>query len=146
AQFGLARLAAAAGRRDAALASLDRIPVSSRAYGEARHKRAVLLSSGLDDDHALGDLDAAARELDRTSMDPSTIADLRIQILASALDVVRRRGPAPTTEIGGVRAEEQPLRHGLEKAYRDAAKLAGTAAERVRLIDLANAVRPRTFV
>ena len=37
------------------------------------------------------------------------------------------------------------LRFGLEGCYRSLARLAGTVAERVRLVDLANSVRPKTL-
>ena len=40
---GLARLAAAAGRRDEALAAFEHIPPTSRAFGDARRQRALLL-------------------------------------------------------------------------------------------------------
>jgi serine/threonine-protein kinase PknG len=146
AQFGLARLAAAAGNRDQALASLDRIPVTSRAYGDARRKRAVLLASALDNDHALVDLGEAARELEQATMEPQAKVDLRIQILGSALDLVRAKGPQPSVSIAGVGADEVSLRRGLERAYRDAARLRDDPAERIRLVDQANDIRPRTLV
>ncbi len=146
AQFGLARLAATSTRRDDALAALDRIPATSRAYGDARRQRAVLLASALDPQHALDDLSAAAAELDRAGMDPLARAELRVQILSSSLQWVMRNGPYAGLSIGGVPAVEGPLRSGLEGAYREAARLTPGHAERIALVDQANAVRPRTLV
>ncbi|MEO5899020.1 MAG: tetratricopeptide repeat protein [Ilumatobacteraceae bacterium] len=147
AQFGLARLAAANGQRAEALSSLERIPATSRAYGDARRKRAVLLASAIDYDHAMNDLGEAANELEQATMEPRARVDLRIQILASALDLVERRGPSTGgSQIAGIAADEPSLRRGLEQAYREAARLSEDAKDRIRLVDLANAVRPRTLV
>jgi len=145
AQFGIARIAAASGQRAEALAALERIPATSRAYGDARHQRAVLLAAAIDDDHALGDLAEAAIELDESSMDAQARSDLRIQILGSALDLVRRRGPNPAAQIAGAQADEQSIRRAMEQAYRDAARLNEDGRERIRLVDKANAIRPRSL-
>ncbi len=138
-------LAAASGQRAEALAALERIPATSRAYGDARHQRAVLLAAAIDDDHALGDLAEAAIELDESSMDAQARSDLRIQILGSALDLVRRRGPNPAAHIAGAQADEQSIRRAMEQAYRDAARLNEDGRERIRLVDKANAIRPRSL-
>ena len=145
ARFGLARLAAAVGRRDDALASLDRIPATSRAYGEARRKRALLYAAGTGDQHSMADLAEAARELDRATIDPSARAALRIDILTSALEQVRTTGSS-AGQIAGAAANEPALRSALEQAYRDAARLSGDRVERVALVDRANAVRPRSLL
>ena len=145
AQFGLARLAAAAGRRVDALAAFDNIPVTSRAYGDARRQRALLLASSEGSADPLDDLSAAAEELDQAALDPAGLAALRIQILTSALDHVRDHGAAPQLVIAGARATVPALRSALERAYREAAHLADDADERVRLVDQANSVRVRSL-
>ncbi len=145
AQFGLARLAAAAGRRDEALAAFDHIPATSRAYGDARRQRALLLSTTDGSADPLDDLASAAGELDQAALDPSGRTALRIQILTSALDHVRDHGAAPQIVIAGSNATVPSLRTGLEHAYRDAARLATDPAERTRLVDQANAVRVRSL-
>jgi serine/threonine-protein kinase PknG len=145
AQFGLARLAAAAGRRDEALAAFDHIPATSRAYGDARRHRALLLSSASGSVHPLDDLAAAAAELDQAALDPKGRAELRIQILSTALDQVHDHGPSPQLLIADARATEPSLRSALEHAYRDAARLADDPADRTRLIDQANSVRVRSL-
>ena len=145
AQFGLARLAAAAGRRDEALGAFDKIPVTSRAYGDARRQRALLLASTDGSADPLDDLAAAANELSQAALDPAGRAALRIQILSSALEHVRDHGAAPQLVIAGARATVPALRSGLERAYRDAAHLADDAVERIRLVDRANSVRVRSL-
>lgn len=145
-QFGLARLAAQAGQRDAALHALDRIPATSRAYGDARRARAQLLASALEPARALDDLGRASAELEQASMQPADRADLRIRILDSALQHVRANGPSPTTRVGNVPADELSLRTALERAYRDAARLTDNPETREQLVDQANAVRPRSLV
>ena len=145
AQFGLARLAAAAGRRDEALAAFDHIPVTSRAYGDARRQRAILLANTEGSADPLDDLAAAAAELDQAALDPAGRITLRLQILNAALDHVRDHGAAPQLTIAGSHATVPALRSGLEGAYRDAAHLAPDAAARTRLVDQANLVRVRSL-
>ena len=146
ARFGQARIAAQQGRRSDALAALDGIPTTSRAYGDARRIRAVLLASMLDPQHALADLGAAAGELEQATMQPRARADLRVQILRSGLGLVAAQGAFPGVSIDNFAADDTSLRRGLEQAYREAARLAPDLAERARLVDLANDVRPRTWV
>ena len=59
---------------------------------------------------------------------------------------MRRRGPNPTAQIAGAPADEPSLRRAMEQAYRDAARLSDDPRERVRLVDEANDIRPRTLV
>jgi serine/threonine-protein kinase PknG len=145
AEFGLARLAAAADRRDEALAALDRIPATSRAFGDARRQRALLLASAAGSTRPLEDLADAADELDQAALDPKGRAELRIQILSAALDHVRDHGPSAKVTIAGAKATETSLRSGLEQAYRDAARLADDGGARTRLVDQANSVRVRSL-
>jgi len=156
AQFGLARVAAATGRRDDALAALDRIPPTSRAYGDSRRTRAVILAAATDDGRRLQDLDLAARELEQASMDEAQRVQLRVQILETALHSITQgrarggsgtghQGPAAGT-IGGVPADEPSLRRALEHAYRSAAAYETDRAARIALVDRANQVRTRTLV
>ena len=93
----------------------------------------------------LDDLAAAANELNQAALDPAGRAALRIQILTSALDHVRNHGAAPQLVIAEARATVPALRSGLERAYREAAHLADDPADRIRLVDQANAVRVRSL-
>jgi serine/threonine-protein kinase PknG len=53
-------------------------------------------------------------------------------------------GPA-AVEVAGVSLKEDSLRAALEKTCRTLAKLSPTDAERVALVDEANAFRPRSL-
>jgi serine/threonine-protein kinase PknG len=68
------------------------------------------------------------------------------QILETALHLVTDGAVSPTTSISilGQTLQEVYLRKGLEKALRDMAHLA-TPEEKIRLVDEANRVRPRTL-
>ena len=143
--FGRARVATTAGRTTDALAALDQIPSTSRAFGESRRRRATILATVPDERRTLQTLDAAATELDLATVAPRERAALRIDILDAALREVLEHGPVAGASIGGVAADETSLRTGLEQAYREAASLATERAERVRLVDEANRVRVRTL-
>ena len=143
--FGRARVATAAGRTTDALAALDGIPATSRAFGESRRKRATILASVPDDRRTLQTLDAAAAELAQATMEPRERAALQVDILASALAEVLEHGAVPGATVGGVSADEAHLRQGLESAYRDAASLETDRARRVALVDEANSVRMRSL-
>ena len=53
-----------------------------------------------------------------------------------------RAAGASSGQIAGVAADEPSVRSALEQAYRDAARLSPVVADRVVLVDKANAVRP----
>jgi serine/threonine-protein kinase PknG len=143
AQFGLARLATASGRRDEALAALARIPPVSRAYGESRRQRAALLVA--DGQATVDDLAAASVEVDRAGLGIRERTELQVQILEAALAVVNDQGPQPTSIVAGTAMSEPDVRAALESAYRRAARLTDDRGERIELVDRANAVRPRTL-
>jgi serine/threonine-protein kinase PknG len=143
--FGRARVASAADRISDALSALDQIPTTSRAFGESRRQRAMLLASVPDDRRTLQTLDAASVELEQATMEPSERAALRVAILSSALDEVTANGPVPGAVVGGLAADVPSLRSGLERALRDAASLEVDHARRVQLVDEANRVRMRTL-
>jgi serine/threonine-protein kinase PknG len=138
AAFGIARLRAARGDTQGAVAALDLIPTTSRAWTDARRLRAGHLArSG----GGLPALAAAMASVEGVAMDPSERARLTTSVLEQALDLVRAGGPQPTTRVADRAAVEEDLRDGLEQAYRDLAGRAGSREERVELVDRANAVR-----
>ena len=145
AQFGLARIAAKSLDRIGALLALDSIPATSRAYGDARRTKAILLAEQPEPGRELVDLDRASVELELGNLEPRARTDLRIKILTSALDLVRTN-PTPGRSVAGVAATENDLRTALERNYREAARQTADAAERIRLVDQANQVRPRSLV
>ena len=79
-------------------------------------------------------------------MQPAARAELRVQIMRAGLDHVVANGAVRGASIDSFAADELSMRRGLEQAYRDAARLAPAGAQRAALVDLANDVRPRTWV
>ncbi|ROS77036.1 serine/threonine-protein kinase [Cellulomonas sp. PhB143] len=142
AAFGLARIRELEDDLDGALAALDQVGSTRGSYVDARLRRARLLAGsgrGLD---ALAD---AAASVDAVALAPRDRATLAITVLGAALDVVQEQGPEPGLSVGGVAAEADALRDGLEAAYRGLAALTEGHAERVVLVDRANDVRRWTL-
>lgn len=79
------------------------------------------------------------------SIDSRSRVELTASVLASALAVVRDSGPVPEAMVGGIPAQEGPLRDGLERAYRELAGLTESQAERIELVDQANNIRRWTL-
>lgn len=146
ARFGLARIAAAVHDVDGALAALDGIPTTSRSWPAARAERARRLIEHVAAGHGgLPDL-AAAFDAHRAAAHEPYVAALNgIEILEAALTLVRRDGPAPGVRIGPAEATEPGLRAALEESWRAAAQHAPTGTERIRCVDNANRVRPRSW-
>jgi len=108
----------------------------------ARRTRADILA---DSDKGLPALADAAATVQAVSIDPRERQQLVVKVLVRALEHVRNGSPEPNTRIAGVPATEPELRGGAETAYRRLATLTSDRAERIRLVDAANAVRPRTL-
>jgi len=142
AAFGLARIRQARGDLDGAIAALDLIPATSRAYVEARQRRARLLA---DAGRGLPVLADALNSIERVTIDPLERARLRADVLGAALQEVLAKGAQPSLHVGGLPAAEPALRDGLEEAYRQLAALAPDRGERIRLVDEANGVRRWTL-
>ena len=69
-----------------------------------------------------------------------------MEILRAALDWCTSGQPrGRAVPILGCELNERALRFGLERGYRALARLTPDAARRVELVDMANAVRPRTW-
>jgi serine/threonine-protein kinase PknG len=68
-------------------------------------------------------------------------------MIEAGLGALGRNGatPDPAARLAGRPLVERELRAGLEQSYRDLARMASTAEERIRLVDEANRVRPRTW-
>jgi serine/threonine-protein kinase PknG len=147
AAFGLARIRAlrqseGKGELTEAIAALDMVPSTSRSFVAARRQRAELLVR-----HG-GGLDAYKAALDSVSgvsLDPRELTRLRIDVLRAALDEVTTTKPQPGVRVGGVPAEPDSLRDGLESAYREMAGMTERRDERVALVDSANRVRRWTL-
>lgn len=142
AAFGLTRVRRARGDLDGALQALDLVTPTRGSYVESRVLRAHLLA---DSGRGLPALADALASVGSVAIAPRERAELSVGVLRSALDTVTTDGPAPTTTIAGVPAEEPALRDALEAAYRDLAAHTDSRDERITLVDRANEVRRWTL-
>ncbi|BCJ56480.1 serine/threonine-protein kinase PknG [Actinoplanes sp. NBRC 14428] len=144
---GLARCRLAAGDRDGAVEAYNRVPGTSAAYRSSQVGAVrALVRPHPAAPAAVTALAAAAALLDRLEMEAAQLAALRAELLEQALTALRAGTPVPVAVLGtpgdGV-APERELRFALEGAYREMAR-AAHGPEKIRLVDLANASRPRT--
>lgn len=142
AAFGLARCRAAAGDRSGAVEAYGRIPASSATYQDAQVASARTLLAG--DAPTIDDLAEAAATVERLQLDAAERASLSAEILERAL-ASGGVGAANATLLGHP-LDTVSLRRGLEATYREQARLATDTSQKVRLIDKANAIRPRSLV
>ncbi|MDF0529536.1 tetratricopeptide repeat protein [Tsukamurella sp. 8F] len=150
AAFGAARMRRAAGDVAGTVEVLDQVPSTSRHYHSALCSSVVTLVHGRD----LGDitepeLREAARRLRTLPKSEWRRLQLRALVLGVTLGWVQHRNQhgrlndRPSfldhelTEVG--------LRRATEHALRDLAALAERKRQRHALVDLANAIRPRTM-
>jgi serine/threonine-protein kinase PknG len=148
ATFGLARCRLAAGDRTGALAAYDRVPDSSIAYVEAQAARIHTLATHTDiGNGAAEELVTSGAILASLPLGGEQRALLETRLLEAALGIVRQ---GATVEGGderllGYHLNERDLRFGVERSYRELARWAPRGTQRIRLVDRANQVRPRTW-
>ena len=171
AAFGLARTRLAAGDRPGAIEALSSVPDTSSYHVAAQTAAVRMLVSGAGG-AGEDELRAAADRLSRLAVDDASRQRLMVEVLRAALDwatgapanggasgngasgsgaprnggaaapAPRPRGSAP---ILGCQLTERSIRFGLETSYRALARLTSDDARRIQLVDMANAVRPRTW-
>ena len=95
--------APAAGTSRALSARSTWCPSTSRAFTPARRRRAGLLAES---GGGLPSLSAAMASIDNLTIDPVDRSRFRVDVLASALDIVESTGPDPTVSISGRPASE----------------------------------------
>jgi serine/threonine-protein kinase PknG len=145
ASFGLARCLIANGDRSGAIAAYDRVAEESSAYVDAQIAKAEVLLEG--DQLSLADVVAAGTIVQRTRLVGEVRARLTAAVLGAALPLAHANGVAsPAASLLGYPLTEEGVRLGLEATYRDQARHARSASERIELVDRANEVRPRTIV
>ncbi|QNG19988.1 protein kinase [Rhodococcus triatomae] len=146
AAFGLARQLTARSDLDGAVTVLDQVPASSRHYSMARMTAVLTRLSG-----ALVDLDEAAmresaRRVSLLAAEESRALQMRTLVLGTALDWMRcGNRPSDDSPILGVPFTEEGLRRGVEKCLRALARGAQERTHRYALVDMANAIRPRSL-
>jgi serine/threonine-protein kinase PknG len=158
AAFGLARACLAIGDRPGAIAALAAVPETSSYHAAAQIAAVrILVSSGMTED----DLHQASGRLGRLALDEARRQQLTVEILRAALGWASSdqssppgpaqgasRSPARTSGDGlilGCEPNERSLRFGLERGYRALARLTSDRSRRIELVDMANAVRPKTW-
>jgi serine/threonine-protein kinase PknG len=140
--FGLARCRVANGDRTGALAAYDRVPDSSSVYLQAQTARVRCLGG----DGATADqLIDAGSIVETLQISAEEKAKLSAELLEAALKVVAA-GDTSGRRLFGHELSERDVRLGLEESYRTLAHQAPNGADRIRLVDQANRVRPRTWI
>ena len=148
AAFGLARACLAAGDRPGAIAALAAVPETSSHHAAAQIAAVrILVSPGVTGD----DLRQADGRLGRLPLDEARRQQLTVEILRAALGWASS-GQAPASGgtsadglILGCEPNERALRFGLERSYRALARLTSDRSRRIELVDMANAIRPKTW-
>jgi serine/threonine-protein kinase PknG len=140
--FGLARAQSAAGEREEAVKTLDKVPAMSRHFTTARLTSAVTLLSGrstseITEQH----IREAARRVEALPETEPRVLQIRALVLGTALDWLADH-TASTNHILGFPFTEHGLQLGVEASLRALARVAPTQAHRYALVDLANSVRP----
>ena len=149
AAFGLARVLLARGGREAAVRVLHSVPDTS-IHHVAAQVAAVRAQIGAAREcggaDALAEVMAAGARLSGLELDVARRAGLTVELLGVALESLPGGGATPAGKVLDCEMSETGLRFGLERWYRQLARLADTPEERIALVDRANAVRPRTLV
>ncbi|MFB8279432.1 serine/threonine-protein kinase [Nocardia colli] len=145
--FGLARLRAAAGDRDGAIGVLDQVDAGSALFTEARIAAIETKLNGRSPAE-LNELivrDAGERAA-RLRLDSKRRgAQVRLRVLTAALDWLRAGHAANSLDpLLGAKLDQDGVRTGLERCYRDLARETDDMWERFALVEQANTVRPRT--
>ncbi|WP_084479091.1 serine/threonine-protein kinase [Nocardia jejuensis] len=148
AAFGLARQLAAAGHIAAAVHALDEVPPASRHFAEARMTAVLMLLTSA----PVGELEestlhlAAARVLALPAGEART-AQLRVFVHGTALGWLQEGHTPknPDSTLLGAPFDERELRRGIETGLRSLARYAPGRSHRYALIDLANAVRAKSW-
>ncbi|MFB4310943.1 tetratricopeptide repeat protein [Actinomadura sp. GTD37] len=155
AAFGLARVHFAAGDRRAAGAALDSVPTISIRYVPAQVAAVATAVRGRPPaELSAAELVAAGDRLTALDLDDERRDRLAAEVLEAALDwLLAGSGPAggaPGRAQGGsllgAPLTETALRRLLETTYRELARRTRDRDECRRLVDSANAVRPRTLL
>ena len=148
ATFGLARCCHACGDRAGALDAYDRIPESSSSHVEAQTAKIRRLIEYDDErEPKITELHTADASMHALSLDGEQRASLTADLLRSALHLLENEQAAesPDLRLAGYPLTERDIRLGLERTYRALARVTTTPGERIRLVDWANRVRPRTW-
>ena len=124
------------------------MPGTSSHYAAAQIAAVRILVSGGQGQGATisgDDLRQADGRLGQLIMDDVRREQLTVEILRAALDWCASGSPTGTGPILGCEPNQRALRFGLERSYRALARLTPDEDRRIELVDMANAIRPRTL-
>jgi serine/threonine-protein kinase PknG len=136
AAFGLARIGSARDDRDAALAALAMVPITSRGYPEAMRQRVWELVRGAADPASI---DAALAAAENAKLDEATLTQYRVVLLRRAVRLAADGQPALRR---GASVSSLMLLAELADTYRKLADLQTDPAKRAGYLDLAVSLRP----
>nr|WP_228829296.1 serine/threonine-protein kinase [Nocardia beijingensis] len=149
AAFGLARQLAADDRVQEAVQALDAVPAASRHFTTARMTAVLFLLTAA----PVADLDEATLHISasRVSSLPageSRAMQMRVLVLGAALAWLQsgNKPKRPDATLFGAPFTERELRAGTEAGLRSLARGAPDRKHRYALVDLANAIRAKTWV
>lgn len=146
AAFGLDRRLCERGALLDAIETLDQVPPTSRHYSMARMTSVLSLLSGPDAEIEEGALYEAARRVEALPAREPRALQLRTVLLGVALEWMEAgHEPESTAPLLGAPFTRDSLRTGAEAALRSLARTARTRSHRFALVDLANAVRPKSL-
>lgn len=144
AAFGWARCSLVAGDFAGAATALAKVPGESPLRSRAQVARALCLAGAGTDVAALLEASAA---LDGLTLDAETRHRVGLDLQAQALCGLENKlfPAAPAQQLLGCPLLEVPLRRSLERTFRALARQIDDPAEKIRLVDRANEVRPTTL-
>jgi serine/threonine-protein kinase PknG len=154
AMFGLARCLRAKGDRKSAVSALSRIPQTSAIYVRSKVEAARTLI-GVDSSNRkvsapeVADLEAASTVCESLVLEGTSRQILHQEVLVRALDYFRYKKKDSKTSANGTKIlgnvlDETPIRLDLERSLRALARMSN-GEERIRLVEQANQLRPRTL-
>ncbi|MEU6583375.1 tetratricopeptide repeat protein [Nocardia sp. NPDC046763] len=149
AAFGAARLRRAADDRAGAVTVLDQVDAASAVHTEAGVTAVETLLAVAEPAELTEQLVRdAGKRIDSLTLDSKRrAAQARLRVLDAALRWLRLgRVPTDHSPLLGVALDQQGVRTGLERCYRDLAHETEDMWERIALVEQANAVRPRTLL
>jgi serine/threonine-protein kinase PknG len=144
--FGLARCLSELGDRRGSVAALNRIPPESNLHVCSRVEATRAMIRNGRSVPGLEELASASAALEELSVDGIERHRLAGQVFATALKllVTRQVKPSSSVRVLGYPVKEFHMRQGLEQSLRAVAHVA-VGEEKIRLVEEANRVRPRTL-
>lgn len=129
---------------EAAVAAYQRVPATSSAYSFAQLEMTRVVLRSPAKAPGITELTLASRTVEALALEGRALHDIRAEVFIAALDAIAagRVVPASDTMLLGTVVETSALRLGAEGALRGLARVTHSTAERVTLVQRANALRP----